>query len=287
MGHYQIDVFRFQVKLFQYVIHGEAHTAHRPFENFLTFEIDRKVPVNRPEALAHGTGVAGHQNVPGITIATELVRQQAAFFITGLNNNRTRRVAEQHRHIAHGPVQIIGNAIDTDHHDPLHTAGAHHGRGQTQAIDKTSTGRIQIKYRRVGCAQLMLHRRRPVGNHVVRRRCSQNNHIDIGGIQPGRSQCPLACQRGQLGIFYMGNAPFLDTGARADPFIRGIHDLGQIFVGQNGWRQAFTPPGNIGVAHNSQLFRIAILGIMQQPKNLCHPDSGQFMGQRAYMYIYG
>ena len=119
-------------------------------------------------------------------------------------------------------------------------------RGQT--IDEPAAGGCQIEGPGTGSTKGVLYKAGRRGeNHFRCHRCDDDQiqlfRLNLGVVQ-GHFGCP-GSQQGS-GFLGRGDVPGFNPGARRDPFVGRIDALSKFVVGENGFGDINTGPGNNG-----------------------------------------
>ena len=158
--------------------------------------------------------------------------------VAALQDRRACAVAEQHAGVAVRPVHDGGQFFRADHQDGV--IGARHDEllADLQPVDEAGTRGLHIKGGRPAGADFLLHQAGGVGKGHVRGDGGDDDELDLVGGDAGHFHGALGGVGGEVGgEFVFGReTPFLDAGARDDPFIGGVHHFFQVGVGQHPCR---------------------------------------------------
>ncbi len=78
---------------------------------------------------------------------------------------------------------------------------------------------------------------------------AENDELDITPLEGGRRERTARCHVGKLFHEHVGNAPFPDSGAAHHPVLGRIQEAGEIGIGEDRRRQAFSPTRDCSVTH--------------------------------------
>ena len=164
----------------------------------------------------------------------------------GLQHHRTRSIAKQDTGGPILPVQHTTELFRADDQGIFHGTRRHKLPGRFQAVEKSGTGGFQVKTKGLACTDVLLDKTGRIGKHHVGRHGGNHDHFHILSRQTRHGQCMPGGFGSQVGggLVIAGNPPFGNTGPRPDPFVGSIHDLGQVGIGQNPFRQIRAHTGN-------------------------------------------
>jgi hypothetical protein len=77
---------------------------------------------------------------------------------------------------------------------------------------------------------------------MVRTRRGVHDRVYLAGFHPSHVECPLAGKEPHLGSSLALTNPvtLLDAGAGSNPFVSGVHELGELVVGDHTIRHGET-----------------------------------------------
>src|SRR5665213_2753905 len=179
-----------------------------------------------------------------------LIAALAGSFIT-LQHHRARAVAEQDAGTTVGPVQEAAHAFRADQEHRIGLAAPDEIVRHRQAIDEAGTNRLNVEGSAVGHPQPGLHARGGGGKGFVGCGGAADDDVDFARVHARVGQSLARRRQRQVRslLAIAHHAALADAGALADPGIRGIHDLGQIVVGDDFLRQIGTTTDDAGTDH--------------------------------------
>ncbi len=129
-----------------------------------------------------------------------------------------------------------------------------------ERIHKAGADRLHVERRGVGRADLRLHQTGRGWHRLVGRGRADDDQIDLFGSDSGAFQCLFrGCRtHGRGCVVGTGNMPFPNTGARPDPFVRGINHLFEVGVGQDSLRHIHAPTSDRAIVHRPAPYRIYV-----------------------------
>ena len=167
----------------------------------------------------------------------------------GLEHHRAGAVAEQHAGAAIVPVQHPGQGLGADHQRGLRRTGADELVGDGQRVDEAGAGRVDVEGRAAGGAQLVLQQAGRGREDQVRRGGAEHDQVEVSGADAGRFHRAHRGVVGEVrgGLALGGDVALADAGAGDDPLVAGVHELGQVGVGQHLLRQVAAGTGDAGM----------------------------------------
>ena len=100
-------------------------------------------------------------------------------------------------------------------------------------------------------AEEALQKHATAGREMVGSGRGKHDSVDRGRLEPRRLERPEGRRQGQLGIGLAlpDPATLLDPGAGPDPFVAGIHELGEVVVGHDALGHRETGPEEVRTGH--------------------------------------
>ena len=190
---------------------------------------------------------AGHEKqIRLFSIRAHHRRQKSVRVGTILQNRRARAVAKKHTGITVLPVHNRGKFFCAN--DQHRVVSARHDEllRDFESVNEPGTRGFEIERRRAPGADFVLHETRRCRERHIRRDGGDNDEINLFAGDAGHFHRALCRVRGHVRSEFVlrRHAPFLDAGARGDPFIRRLHHFFQVGVGQNFLRHIRTDAGN-------------------------------------------
>src|SRR5690606_37319952 len=167
--------------------------------------------------------------------------------VGGADDGRARPVGEDHRGGPVGPVEPLRQLLGADDQHVPGRARADGGVGGGERVAEARAGGVDVERAGSLDAQAVRHDGGGVGDRALHRAGGHDHQVDVGGGQPARGQRLAARVDGHVlqGLVGARDPALLDADARADPFVAGVHGLGQLVVGDDG--------GGLVVAQRQQL----------------------------------
>ena len=146
---------------------------------------------------------------------------QNARLIRRFQDHRPGSVAKQYASAAVLEVQDAGENFCADYQRATGATGLNQGIGDGERIDKSAAHRLDIKSRPADSAKLALQNTCSGGKHHIRRRCGDDDEIDIAGRAPRRLQGRLAGVQCQIATknTVVREVARADTAALDDPVV--------------------------------------------------------------------
>ena len=131
------------------------------------------------------------------------------------------------------------------------------GHGRAQAVQETGTliAHVQTRNEAAHVAQTELALEVDAGTwkHLIRRESAEDDHVDVGLLQPGPLDGLFAGMHGQVGAGHalVRETTLLDATALLNPLVVGVDaiDRAQIVVGDDARRSEESGSRDIGVGH--------------------------------------
>ena len=187
------------------------------------------------------------------------VAGQQAGRVGSFQHHGAGAVAEQH---TGGAILEIENArknLGTDHQRLVRGAGANHGVGHRERVDKTTADRLHVKRRAPGSAEFVLQDAGSGWKHHVGCGGRDDDQVDLAGGDAGGLQRMATGLQRQVAAEHavVGKVAGPDAGALHDPVVRALHPLSrhlghQVGVAEAARRQVAAGAGDAGVnSHGS------------------------------------
>src|SRR5215467_162696 len=127
-------------------------------------------------------------------------------------------------------VEYRGHFVGADVENFLVRARTYELRADRERIGESGASRGKVESPGVLGADTILHQAGCSRKKHVRRYAREDNHVDFGGIGVGAGQDLFGGFGGQVrgSHAWFGDVAFPNAGARADPFIAGLYDLGEV-----------------------------------------------------------
>ena len=127
-----------------------------------------------------------------------------------------------------------------DNQDALALTRLDQAIGEIQRVEESTALGSQVDIGDFSGAELVVKKERCSGEFVLGREGGQEDEVDVTDIQLGGLQRLFACRPGQIsrGFSIDNPASLFDAGPLLDPFVGGVHPLGQIIVGDDLVRDA-------------------------------------------------
>ena len=154
-------------------------------------------------------------------------------------NGSTRTVAKQHAGVAVGHIHQARKLFTPDHQRiaaGILRPGSQQTAGHRRSVDKPGTGGVYIQHRDIlGKTQFTLNQTGGTGGSIGTRKRGADTATDLFRLQAAAFQRLTGCRDSQSGrgLPFRAEMPLPDAGARGNPFVAGIHQLAQIFVGHH------------------------------------------------------
>ena len=148
-------------------------------------------------------------------------------------------VTKQHAGTAVVPVQQAAHDFGAHYQHVFGHAAFDVTVGRSQGVDKTGAHRLHIKCRYARDTQLFLQNTGGTGEHHVRRSGSDDDQVQIGGLQAGTFQGTLCREVGQVTGFlvFCRDVARTNASARDNPLVTGFDALSQHRIRHNSFRQ--------------------------------------------------
>ena len=176
-----------------------------------------------------------------VAVGAEQVAEEADVLLRGgLEEDRAGPVAEKDAGGAVGPVHDAGEFLGADDEGAAIRAGAHHVLGDLEGVDEAGAGGGDVEAGDVAAQpELGLQEAGRGREGDVRRHRGDDQQVDVGRGQSGALQGlggRLGAEVGRI-LARAGDPALADAGAGLDPFVRRIHHLGQLGVGELAFRR--------------------------------------------------
>ncbi len=250
----EVDVVRGLSRPLEHVLAGDAHARDGLLEDFLSLELPRGGAHERVGVRVGGAHAVDAQDLARVTIAAELLEQDALLVVGRLHDHGGDAVAKQHGDVAVVPVHEGRDALAAHDEDRLHDAGADHRGGGREAVKEARAGRVDVHRAAAVGADALLQARGLVRALVVMRGRAEDDEVEILCRHAGAGHGAARRDLGHVAERDFGDAALADAGARGDPLVRRIQEGRDVGVCQYAGRQALAPARNARIRHaNSPL----------------------------------
>ena len=239
------------------------------------------------ERLGRVVGGRAGEGIGIVVIVFDVPRQDAGLALVPFHHGGAGAVAEQHARVAVVPVDDAGQALAAHHERAsdgvaarsarsVRGAGGHHGLGDGQAVDEARARGVHVECGGVDKAQAAAQHGGAGGDHFVRRDGGVDDKVDVLGSDLALGIAAVRpAQRLARGAFGQVNVALADAHAaredaraRGNPFVAGVHQLGQLFIGHVKCRQLLAAADD-GATHDAP----SIYGAMRPGDDACRLHS--------------
>ncbi len=174
------------------------------------------------------------------------MRGNDARLIRRLQNYGARAIAEQHGGTAVFPVGDLGQRFAAYYECSRRPTRLQLASREIQRIDEPRTRRLDVHGRTALNAKLSLDDAGSAREHLIGRYGADDDQVDVGGLDAGHVDgLPRGSQRHVRAFLILSrNMPSANARALLDPFVRSVHGLLEILVGDHFFRQIAACAGN-------------------------------------------
>ncbi len=237
MSDEHADIFLRDACCFESLHRSLTHMADSGFENFRSFHVDidtAGIDTTVSHRFCHAAG-RDIEDFPQTAIGAQVRCQKTVALFHLADDRCAGAIAEKDASGAIFPVHQTGKHFRPDDEDMLVHACFHQVRCQSYRINVARAAGGNIHGPGMLTAQFVLHHACRRRHHIIRRRSSYDNVVDVIRSYASRFHGGNRCLHTQIrcGLRAGSNMSCLDTGASANPLIAGIYHFFQICVSQN------------------------------------------------------
>ncbi len=172
-------------------------------------------------------------------VVAERVGEYAASLRDGRHDGSSGGIAEEDAGASVLPVGDLGECLGSDYECAVVGFCGEQRGGRREPVDEAGASHEDVEGRRPGGSKGLLEKGGSAGEEGIGGHGGDDDQVEIGGFDAGAFEGRTSGGEAEIGggNVRVGDAPFYDAGASADPLVRGINHLFEVEVGQHTRRR--------------------------------------------------